>query len=261
MRGKLVRCDICGKKKYHPPGKIRKNKHNYCGKDCMYKGNILYKACGRKRTGTYLKCEICRKEYYCIPAIIKRRKYCSIKCSYIGHSKNMIKIYNLKDKIFGRLTVLRRMAQESQKKGRSYWECICECGGKAFVDTAHLKNGHVQSCGCLRKERAEESQTRNLLNRSGQRYGRLTVIERMPKIYKNNGTRNYVKCKCDCGNEVIIWISSLTRGYTTSCGCYAEACLMTRHSICLGPEDIPMEMANTRRQIGKIDRYIKERIR
>jgi hypothetical protein len=30
-----------------------------------------------------------------------------------------------------------------------YWNCDCECGGKAIVYGGHLKSGHTQSCGCL----------------------------------------------------------------------------------------------------------------
>lgn len=49
----------------------------------------------------------------------------------------------------------------------------------------------------------------------GQKYSRLTVIERLP----NKNGRPVFKCRCDCGN---IWIggsSSLREGNTQSCGC------------------------------------------
>jgi ribosomal protein S27E len=32
--------------------------------------------------------------------------------------------------------------------------------------------------------------------------------------------RVYWRCKCDCGNETIVFGQSLRNGVTTSCGCY-----------------------------------------
>lgn len=51
---------------------------------------------------------------------------------------------------YGRLSVLGR--EESDNKKNSMWNCICMCGVKVIVGGSHLKNGHIQSCGCLRKE-------------------------------------------------------------------------------------------------------------
>lgn len=50
---------------------------------------------------------------------------------------------------------------------------------------------------------------------TGQRFGRLEVIERAENI---NG-RVYWKCKCDCGNYHITSSGSLLRGACQSCGC------------------------------------------
>ena len=54
---------------------------------------------------------------------------------------------------------------------------------------------------------------------TGQRFGRLTVIERAPD--KTTGSKPKVmwRCRCDCGNDVVVWTSSLARGTTVSCGC------------------------------------------
>lgn len=46
-------------------------------------------------------------------------------------------------------------------------------------------------------------------------YGRLTVLEFIERKKRNS----YWKCKCDCGNEIIIPITYLTTGDTKSCGC------------------------------------------
>lgn len=53
------------------------------------------------------------------------------------------------------------------------------------------------------------------IDRKGQRYGRLIVIERAEN--DNNGKATWL-CQCDCGNRVIVSAKNLSRG-TESCGC------------------------------------------
>lgn len=54
---------------------------------------------------------------------------------------------DLHGKRFGRLTVL----QFSHKENRSYfWLCKCDCGTVKAINIGNLKNGKVNSCGCLR---------------------------------------------------------------------------------------------------------------
>lgn len=50
---------------------------------------------------------------------------------------------------------------------------------------------------------------------TGQKFGRLTVIERA----ENKGRYTCWKCRCDCGNEVVVQGTSLKSGATRSCGC------------------------------------------
>ena len=52
---------------------------------------------------------------------------------------------------------------------------------------------------------------------TGNRYGRLTVLERASNA--NNGQAQWL-CKCDCGNECVVTGSNLRRGRQVSCGCY-----------------------------------------
>lgn len=59
-----------------------------------------------------------------------------------------------------------------------------------------------------------------LIDLTGQRFGRLVVLERAEGKRKPNGsliTRWH--CKCDCGNEVDVIASYLKNGTTKSCGC------------------------------------------
>lgn len=56
------------------------------------------------------------------------------------------------------------------------------------------------------------------LDLKGQRFGRLLVLDKAP----NQGKRTAWKCKCDCGNEVIVLTEKLRRNDsspTRSCGC------------------------------------------
>lgn len=45
----------------------------------------------------------------------------------------------------------------------------------------------------------------------GERNGRLVILELLPD--------NRARCRCDCGNETIVFRTNLRRGNTTSCGC------------------------------------------
>lgn len=56
-----------------------------------------------------------------------------------------------------------------------------------------------------------------LKNEIGNIYGYLTVIERAPN---NKDGRAMWKCKCRCGNEVVVLGKHLRSGNTKSCGCY-----------------------------------------
>lgn len=56
-------------------------------------------------------------------------------------------------------------------------------------------------------------------NLTGQRFGRLTVIERAADKVTGSKPKVMWRCKCDCGKEVIVWSSSLVQGTTVSCGC------------------------------------------
>lgn len=57
-------------------------------------------------------------------------------------------------------------------------------------------------------------------NLLGQKFGRLTVVERAGNKVSSSGfSRPYWKCLCECGNEVVAAASNLKRGNVKSCGC------------------------------------------
>lgn len=123
----------------------------------------------------------------------------------LSHFLNL-KSNDLTNQIFGQLTVLSKDEERSKKKNKSYWFCQCSCGFilPNSIPTSNLRRGNTTKCKYCRAE--------NLI---GQKFGRLTVIER--HITEDN--KVYWKCKCDCGNIVTIRPDSLKSGHTKSCGC------------------------------------------
>lgn len=50
----------------------------------------------------------------------------------------------------------------------------------------------------------------------GQKFGRLTVLK---FSHRNQYSKKYWLCKCECGTEKAVYESHLTNGYILSCGC------------------------------------------
>lgn len=53
---------------------------------------------------------------------------------------------------------------------------------------------------------------------TGERFGRLVALERMPAKNKQDRRARW-RCRCDCGNENIALLYTLLDGRTRSCGC------------------------------------------
>jgi HNH endonuclease len=64
----------------------------------------------------------------------------------------MADLINLIGQRFNRLVVVSRVENNSACQAR--WSCQCDCGAEKEVSSHHLRNGHAQSCGCLRKDKA-----------------------------------------------------------------------------------------------------------
>ena len=56
-----------------------------------------------------------------------------------------------------------------------------------------------------------------LIDLTGQRFGKLTVIEKAAPTTKQEGA--YWRCVCDCGNEKVVVGTALRKGDYQSCGC------------------------------------------
>ena len=66
-----------------------------------------------------------------------------------------------------------------------------------------------------------------LLDLTGERYGRLTVIKRAP----NKGRTTVWECRCDCGKVKNVRQPDLRAGRTKSCGCMRHDMLMQKNTI------------------------------
>ena len=122
---------------------------------------------------------------------------------------------DLTGKVFGRLTVLG-LAGRDDKNKKLLWKVRCTCGTEKIIPGFQLLSGHSQSCGCLKREQTIKRCTKPMI---GKTFGRLTVLE---KMYTKKGRGAYYKCKCSCGNIVIVQGSMLRSKNSQSCGCIAK---------------------------------------
>ena len=80
-----------------------------------------------------------------------------------------------------------------------------------------------------------EKNMSNYIDLSGQKFGRLTVIERLFERRNHDYRSALWLCRCDCGNEVRTYAGYLKSGNTKSCGClHKEA--VTKHGFRHLPE-------------------------
>ena len=97
---------------------------------------------------------------------------------------------------------------------RPFAICECECGTIKPVLVKNLIKNLSKDCGCGRKKMNSKNFSKDL---TGQKFGKLTVIESLDKRSKT-GHKLY-RCLCDCGNEIILQTNQLTTHHTSSCGC------------------------------------------
>ncbi len=64
--------------------------------------------------------------------------------------------------------------------------------------------------------------------KTGDKYNRLTIIGEV----EQQGNNRRFNCKCDCGNETVVFLGNLRRNNhtTTSCGCYNKEMTRKTHT-------------------------------
>lgn len=198
--------------------------------DC---GNIVELPAGRVKFGTTKSCGCIKRDTDSLVGerfgswIVLERAYtekgafwlCKCDCGNLrkvragdlinGSSTNCgcKRTEDLSGRKFGNWTVVER---DSESKKEVRWICKCDCGTIKSVSASGLRKGTSKSCGC-----------KNFVDFTGKHFGRLLVIERAEPVVSESGNKSQMwRCVCDCGNETIVRHSNLTRGTTTSCGCY-----------------------------------------
>ncbi len=174
----ICECD-CGNIKSIRKDALRNGKTSSCG--CLKKEGkisligerfgyleVVQSAFSKnKRTMWLCRCN-CGKFKVIRGSHLKRGEVKSCGCWEKG-GKRM----DLKNKKFGRLLVLERVLN---RKGKTRWLCLCDCGNKKEIDTRHIVDKYsTNSCGCLLREHNKKHQLekgRASLNKLFRRYVR-----------------------------------------------------------------------------------------
>jgi len=123
-----------------------------------------------------------------------------------GEGGNLALAPNIIGKKFGRLTVVRQSGVD--KRGKTVWSCVCDCGSTLDVPRGSLSTGNTQSCGCIKQD--------SRVDMVGQKFGKLTVVKLSDQRLRG---KPLWECLCDCGNGRSVTRRSLKAGLTKSCGC------------------------------------------
>lgn len=62
------------------------------------------------------------------------------------------KVINLTGRVFGRLTVIKKIEETFGPNGARKWLCKCECGKEVEVKGSLLRCGSTRSCKCLQTD-------------------------------------------------------------------------------------------------------------
>ena len=126
----------------------------------------------------------------------------------------MPKLIDLSGKQFGYLKVIKR---DEKRKGKYvYWICECQCENRTIVSVrgSNLKSGNTVSCGCVNNKNIHKKR-RNSIDITEKRFGKLVA-----KRYVKSGRYGAIwHCECDCGGTIDTYVSYLTSGGISSCGC------------------------------------------
>lgn len=116
----------------------------------------------------------------------------------------MPKLIDITGNRYGQLVVVQQASSDS--RGKTRWQCRCDCGKLHTTDSNHLKKGRIKSCGCAR-----------VADIADQRFGRLVAIKSIGRCPRDGGI--LWLCQCDCGNSCHATAGNLRGGSYSSCGC------------------------------------------
>ena len=128
---------------------------------------------------------------------------------------------DLKNKRFGRLTVLGEYISftNTRKRTERKWLCRCDCGTEKYILERSLLYGNTKSCGCASRENSRKANAHEL---SGKTFGELEVMYIAADHPKDARGGIWWHCRCSCGNEIDVLGTLLATGRKTHCGCKAN---------------------------------------
>lgn len=127
----------------------------------------------------------------------------------------MPKFNDLTGKIFGKLVVVKFVGFNEHRK--SIWLCKCDCGNEKEILGNSLVSNRTLSCGCYKNKIGSERLTKKI--KIGEKFGRLTVIEKAGSARSGKSTFALWLCRCACGTEKTFSGTDLRTGNSKSCGC------------------------------------------
>ena len=111
---------------------------------------------------------------------------------------------------YGLLTVVSFHGYNpNYKRKEETYLCKCDCGNTTIANKKALLKGEKKSCGCIRGKN-------NYVNLTGKKFGKLTVIDRLP----NKKGHVIYKCVCECGKYRNARAEDLKNGIATDCKKY-----------------------------------------
>ena len=196
--GKARRVDLTGKKYGH-----------------LTVTKMIYNYNGTKRTKCLCDCDCGTKNHLTSPDSLRRatsNTSCGCqKRNYIIKSCGR----DINGQKFGRLTVLETIWNEEFPKVK----CQCDCGNIVILNKNYVQSGHTQSCGCLQKEMASLTNTKDWTGIVSD-YG----VEFISQSRKNKLGQWLWNCKCPLCNKIFeILPANIMDGSTTSCGCKIQS--------------------------------------
>jgi hypothetical protein len=132
-----------------------------------------------------------------------RRDWDRVEAITTSVDKSQIKNKIQKGMVFGYWTVIGTRATKDKIT------CKCVCKAEEDVNVYSLLKGSSLGCRTCRQVKLDVNK--------GDKYGRLSIIKEVDPAKSDSGRQ--VKCKCDCGNIIVVRLHSLRTEGTQSCGC------------------------------------------
>lgn len=106
----------------------------------------------KSHRGVYWNC-ICDCGNYCTVCSIDLRQGKTKSCGCLQKESRHKRLIDLTGQRFNYLMVLQLDKEKTEKYHTTYWICQCLlCNNIKTIKGSHLKNGSIQSCGCLKSQ-------------------------------------------------------------------------------------------------------------